>query len=163
MRRDRRRGRQFAGQAAIYLSQIGSRVSVVVRRADLSSSMSRYLIDRIVADPKSRYRPKARYADSKETAISRELFLRTAQARAGDSSLRCPLLLYRGRSGYGMVQVSGGAGRRWFRPHRRSLSAEVLTDPSFMERDPLPYETSAAGGPRVGDVRSGSMNGWHRQ
>ena len=30
-------------------------------------------------------------------------------------------------------------------------------DPSFMDRDPLPYETSAAGVFAVGDVRSGSM------
>ena len=44
-------GGNSAGQAAIYLSQGGSRVSIVIRRPDLSSSMSRYLIDRITADP----------------------------------------------------------------------------------------------------------------
>ena len=44
-------GGNSAGQAAIYLSQGGSRVSIVIRRPDLSSSMSRYLIDRIAADP----------------------------------------------------------------------------------------------------------------
>ena len=44
-------GGNSAGQAAIYLSQGGSRVSIVVRRPDLSSSMSHYLIDRIAADP----------------------------------------------------------------------------------------------------------------
>src|SRR5580693_2955066 len=45
-------GGNSAGQAAIYLSQGGSRVSIVIRRPDLSSSMSQYLIDRIAADPK---------------------------------------------------------------------------------------------------------------
>ena len=44
-------GGNSAGQAAIYLSQGGSRVSIAIRRPDLSSSMSRYLIDRIAADP----------------------------------------------------------------------------------------------------------------
>ena len=44
-------GGNSAGQAAIYLSQGGSRVSIVIRRPDLSSSMSSYLIDRIAADP----------------------------------------------------------------------------------------------------------------
>src|ERR1700733_12694122 len=44
-------GGNSAGQAAIYLSQGGSTVSIVIRRPDLSSSMSRYLIDRIAADP----------------------------------------------------------------------------------------------------------------
>ena len=44
-------GGNSAGQAALYLSQGGSRVSIVIRRSDLSSSMSKYLIDRIVADP----------------------------------------------------------------------------------------------------------------
>ena len=43
-------GGNSAGQAALYLSQGGSRVSIVIRRSDLSSSMSRYLVDRIVAD-----------------------------------------------------------------------------------------------------------------
>ena len=44
-------GGNSAGQAAIYLSQEASKVSIVIRRSDLSNSMSRYLMDQISADP----------------------------------------------------------------------------------------------------------------
>ncbi len=36
-----------AGQAAVYLASQGARVSMLVRRADLAETMSRYLVDRI--------------------------------------------------------------------------------------------------------------------
>ncbi len=39
----------------------------------------------------------------------------------------------------------------------RSLDGDVLTDPLFDRRDPLPFETSVPGVFAVGDVRSGSM------
>lgn len=44
-------GGNSAGQAAIFLSRLANRVSLVVRRADLNASLSRYLIDRNHADP----------------------------------------------------------------------------------------------------------------
>ena len=45
-------GGNSAGQAAIYLAQQGSRVSIAIRGADLTHSMSHYLIERIEADPR---------------------------------------------------------------------------------------------------------------
>ena len=44
-------GGNSAGQAAIYLSQQGSRVILIVRRRELVETMSQYLIARINADP----------------------------------------------------------------------------------------------------------------
>jgi len=44
-------GGNSAGQAAIYLSQNSCSVTIAIRRADLAQSMSRYLIERIEADP----------------------------------------------------------------------------------------------------------------
>src|SRR5207248_3057104 len=43
-------GGNSAGQAAIYLAQHGSPVSLVIRKGDLTGSMSQYLIARIEAD-----------------------------------------------------------------------------------------------------------------
>src|SRR6202012_4592037 len=40
-------GGTSAGQAAVFLSRHASRVTMVVREADLSENMSRYLIDRV--------------------------------------------------------------------------------------------------------------------
>lgn len=44
-------GGNSAGQAAIYLAQQGSRVTICIRGEDLAKSMSSYLIERIDADP----------------------------------------------------------------------------------------------------------------
>jgi len=44
-------GGNSAGQAAVFLSQSARKVYMVVRAADLSESMSRYLIQRIVGNP----------------------------------------------------------------------------------------------------------------
>jgi len=43
-------GGNSAGQAAIYLAQQGSTVSIAIRGTDLTHSMSNYLIERIEAD-----------------------------------------------------------------------------------------------------------------
>src|SRR5207253_2188955 len=45
-------GGNSAGQAALYLAQQGSRVSIVIRSDDLTHSMSHYLIERVDADPR---------------------------------------------------------------------------------------------------------------
>ncbi len=45
-------GGNSAGQAAIYLAQQGSAVSIAIRGTDLAHSMSHYLIERIEADPR---------------------------------------------------------------------------------------------------------------
>ena len=44
-------GGNSAGQAAIFLSQGGCAVTLVIRGADLGKDMSRYLVERIEADP----------------------------------------------------------------------------------------------------------------
>jgi thioredoxin reductase (NADPH) len=45
-------GGNSAGQAAIYLGQHNCKVTIAIRRGDLTQTMSQYLIERIVADPK---------------------------------------------------------------------------------------------------------------
>src|SRR5437879_10939087 len=43
-------GGNSAGQAALFLANAGSAVTIVIRGPDLAASMSRYLVDRIEAD-----------------------------------------------------------------------------------------------------------------
>jgi thioredoxin reductase (NADPH) len=151
-------GGNSAGQAAIFLSQLGSRVSIVVRRADLASSMSRYLTDRIVADP--------------QIEVLTETQVRGLE---GDGHLQKAVLEHTAQGKWVTVPcvalfcfIGAVPATAWLRSAialdadgfvltDRSLSTEVLTDPSFVERDPLPFETSAAGVFAVGDVRSSSM------
>src|SRR5262249_32662442 len=44
-------GGNSAGQAAVFLADQGSQVTVVIRSKDLGASMSRYLVDRLVTHP----------------------------------------------------------------------------------------------------------------
>src|SRR5580698_3947741 len=44
-------GGNSAGQAAVFLSQTARKVYMLVRRADLAESMSRYLVQRIIGNP----------------------------------------------------------------------------------------------------------------
>ena len=45
-------GGNSAGQAAVFLAQNNCRVTIAIRRDDLTQTMSQYLIERIEADPK---------------------------------------------------------------------------------------------------------------
>ncbi len=45
-------GGNSAGQAAIFLAEQGSAVTVVIRGADLGASMSGYLVERLESHPR---------------------------------------------------------------------------------------------------------------
>jgi thioredoxin reductase (NADPH) len=151
-------GGNSAGQAAIYLAQQGSRVSIAIRRDDLSASMSHYLIERIEADPR---------IDVLTCTEVREL--------AGDSHLEQVTIEHTATGERRTVPCSGlfcfiGAipATAWlgetvalddngFVLTDRSLPESDPPDPSFAGRTPLPFETSVPGVFAVGDVRQGSL------
>jgi thioredoxin reductase (NADPH) len=151
-------GGNSAGQAAIYLAQNTSRVSIVIRSDDLTHSMSHYLVERIEADPRI------------------EVLTNThVRALAGDSHLDHVTLEHTPTGEHRVMACSGlfcfiGAdpATAWlggeleldpkgFILTDRSLPDPIISGPRFATRDPLPYETSLPGVFAVGDVRSGSL------
>jgi thioredoxin reductase (NADPH) len=151
-------GGNSAGQAALYLAQQGSQVSIVIRSDNLAHSMSHYLIERIDADPRI------------------ELFTDTqVRALAGDGHLDHVTLEHTPTGGRRAVDCAGlfcfiGAdpATAWlgdvleldakgFILTDRALPEPISTGPQFAARGPLPFETSAPGVFAVGDVRSGSL------
>jgi thioredoxin reductase (NADPH) len=151
-------GGNSAGQAAIYLAEQGSPVSIVIRGGDLAHSMSHYLIERIDAD--------ARIDLLTDTQV-REV--------AGDGHLDEVTLVHTPTAERRTVPCSGlfcfiGAdpATEWlddaveldakgFILTDRSLPDPIKDSPLFATRPPLPFETSVPGIFAVGDVRSGSM------
>ncbi len=148
-------GGNSAGQAAIYLAQQGSRVSIVIRRDDLYATMSDYLIQRIDADPRI------------------ELLGRTeVRELAGDTHLQAVTLEHTptgARRSFGCAGVFCFIGAEpataWL-DGAVALDAKgfVLTDRALPEgvesgfgREPLPFETSLPGVFAAGDVRHGSL------
>ena len=149
-------GGNSAGQAAIFLSQSGCAVTLVIRGSDLNKSMSRYLVERVEADPHIALRTRT-----------------TVVALEGDETLRA--LRLEGPEGEAVVECAGLFSFIGADPSSAWLSGcaalddggFVLTDLSLtpdqldegwkaLGRLPLPFETSYPGLFAVGDVRSGS-------
>ena len=151
-------GGNSAGQAAIFLSQSDCNVSIVIRRSDLSDTMSRYLIDRIAADPRidvvTETEVRALDGDTHLEAVTLE------HTSTGERQVMSCIAVF---CFIGAVPATSWLGQsivldeRGFIRTDRSLDRDVLVDPLFDGRDPLPFETSVPGVFAVGDVRSDSM------
>ncbi len=151
-------GGNSAGQAAVYMAQQGSPVALVVRRASLTETMSRYLIDRVEAHERI------------------EVLYRTeVRGLVGDSHLEA-VILENNENGERRTMVCQGLfsfigavpatswlngcvllDRAGFVVTDRSLPDDVAHGSEFGGREPLPFETSVPGVFAVGDVRAGSM------
>jgi thioredoxin reductase (NADPH) len=147
-------GGNSAGQAAIYLGQHNCKVTIAIRRSDLTQSMSRYLIERIEAEPRI----------DLLTGVE-------VQGLAGADRLEQVTL---GHIATGRQQAIPCSGLFCFigaRPATAWLGDGVLLDrDGFVLTDrqlpdslttgaagPLPFETSVPGVFAAGDVRHESM------
>jgi len=143
-----------AGQAAMYLSQFTDRVDLIVRGHDIYSSMSDYLADRIVSNPKVRVR------------------LHCELRKVGGERLLETVTIEETKTGIRSEEASGGVfvfiGAV---PATAFLGTEVTRNPdgfiytganippgawSRTDRQPLPLETSVPGLLAAGDCRVGS-------
>jgi thioredoxin reductase (NADPH) len=146
-------GGNSAGQAAIYLGQHNCKVTLAIRRDDLTQTMSQYLIERIDADPKI----------DLLTGVE-------VQRLAGGDHLEQVTLSH---TATGREQTIPSSGLFCFigaTPATGWLGADVLLDedgfvltdrqlPSSLRdaSDRLPFETSVPGVFAAGDVRHGSL------
>jgi thioredoxin reductase (NADPH) len=151
-------GGNSAGQAAIYLAQQGSRVSIAIRRDDLTPTMSQYLIGRIEADPRIELltgtEVRALAGDGHLQHVTLEQ-TRTGERRTVPcAGLFCFIGAEAATAWLGDCVALDPAG---FILTDRSLPESVTTGPSFASREPLPFETSVPGIFAVGDVRQGSL------
>jgi thioredoxin reductase (NADPH) len=151
-------GGNSAGQAAIYLSQQGCRVSVVIRGHDLAHSMSHYLIERIEADPRievvTETQVRALTGDGHLDQVALEHTPTGEWRTVGCAGLFCFIGADPATAWLGGALAVDAKG---FVLTDRSLPAEIAASAPFATRDPLPYETSVPGVFAVGDVRSGSL------
>ena len=149
-------GGNSAGQAAVFLADSGSPVTVVIRASDLNASMSRYLVDRIEDHKRIdvRVNTKITGLDGDQTLSS----VRVAGAD-GDAMLPCVALFSFIGADPASGWLSGCAAldERGFVLTDRSLSEDHLGERwDALGRQPLPFETSYPGLFAVGDVRAGS-------
>ena len=149
-------GGNSAGQAAMFLAESGSPVSIVIRGPDLGASMSRYLVDRIEAHPQVEVRTKSEIAGLDGDGSLSAVHIAGAD---GDTTIHCAALFSFIGADPASQWVSGCAvlDDRGFVITDRSLRSEHLDDRwEALGRTPLPFETSQPGLFAAGDVRSGS-------
>jgi thioredoxin reductase (NADPH) len=146
-------GGNSAGQATLFLAQQGSSVALVLRGDDIGRSMSRYLVDRIEADPRIEVlRNTEVRALGGPTRLERVTIEHTPDGTAHER--KCEGLF----CFIGAVPATDWLGgtvaldRNGF-----VLTDRALADLLVSERTPLPYETSQPGVFAVGDVRADSM------
>jgi thioredoxin reductase (NADPH) len=149
-------GGNSAGQAAVFLADQGSPVTVVIRGPDLTAGMSRYLVDRLETHPRIRVLTGTRIVglDGDETLRS----VRIA-GPSDESVLPCVSLFSFIGADPASTWISGCAALddRGFVLTDRSLTPDQLDDRwRALGREPLSFETSRPGLFAVGDVRSGS-------
>jgi thioredoxin reductase (NADPH) len=151
-------GGNSAGQAAIYLSQQGCRVAIVIRAADLSASMSHYLIDRIAADPHidvvASTEVSSMFGEGRLEGVTLARHVSATTETMPCAALFC---FIGAEPATAWLPEALSVDERGFVLTDRSLPATALTDPAYDARPPLPFETSVPGVFAVGDVRFGSM------
>jgi len=149
-------GGNSAGQAALFLANAGSAVTIVIRGPDLAANMSRYLVDRIEADKRISVRRSTRIM-----ALEGDQFLTGVRigGPGGEETLAATALFSFIGAEPASEWLSGFAtlDDHGFVLTDRSLGREHLGQRwEKLGRSPLPFETSQPGLFAVGDVRSGS-------
>lgn len=150
-------GANSAGQASLFLAGRCARVHLVVRAGDLGKGMSRYLVDRVLADPRIEVHTSTEVVALDGGTGIEEVTL--ASHDGGRIAIPCQGLF---------CFIGAVPATAWLDGVALDEDGFVLTDHdltdahldsafALLERSPLPFETSVPGVFAAGDVRHGSM------
>jgi thioredoxin reductase (NADPH) len=146
-------GGNSAGQAAVHLARYAKRVTLLVRRADLTETMSDYLIREIESLPTVDVRGRVQVVDGQGSDFLEEFVLEDLDTgeRETHNGVLFVLIGSQPRSEWlaGSVALD-----RWGSVITGTASAETGWP---LERPPMLLETSVPGVLAVGDVRAGSV------
>jgi thioredoxin reductase (NADPH) len=153
-------GGNSAGQGAMFLARYAAEVQIVVRRDSLAATMSHYLIEQIAKTPNIRVRPRTEVDRVEGRGHVERVVL--ASLDDGSSTVEAVDALFvfigtRPRSDWLPAAVLRDA-KGFVLTGRELVIAEAYPRVWKEPRDPLPFETSAAGIFAAGDLRAGAMN-----
>ena len=150
-------GGNSAGQAAVFLAGVASRVTVMVRRDSLSESMSRYLIRRIEETPNIRLLTATQIVGL-EGAARLERVTWRGPGGTTTSDVRHVFLMTGADPNTEWLDGCIALDERGFVKTGPELDAATLAAAGWpLARPPLLYETSRPGIFAIGDVRSNSV------
>ena len=153
-------GGNSAGQAAMYLSKFASKVYIIIRKADLSSTMSAYLIDQINETKNIVVLGKTEIIEAKGNEQLQELVLNNIETNAQQTCPASALYIFIGAKPFTeWIQLDIIKDDKGFLETGRDLKVYDDFTKIWKEgRDPYLLETSCPGVFAAGDVRSGAMN-----
>ncbi len=146
-------GGNSAGQAAVFLASHARHVRVLVRGTGLSSTMSRYLVERIAGCPNIAVLPETEVVDLLGTPDQGLQGVRWRNRRTGAEEQHAIAHLF--------LFTGADPVAAWLHESRIPIDEKgfILTggDVRATQRSPLPLETGVEGIFAVGDVRCGSV------
>ena len=150
-------GGNSAGQAAMFLADSGSDVTICIRGDELGKSMSRYLVDRIDAHDRIDVRTDTRIAAFAGDESLREVHLSGPDGKNELVPCAAVFSFIGADPSSGWLSGCAALDDKGFVLTDRALGAEDLDARwDALQRPPLPFETSHPGLFAVGDIRSGS-------
>ncbi|MGV3589986.1 MAG: FAD-dependent oxidoreductase [Adhaeribacter sp.] len=153
-------GGNSAGQAAMYLAQFADRVHIIIRREDLSATMSQYLIDQIKGTDNIVLLPCTEIVEAKGDGRLAELVLKQVTDGAQQTVLADSLFIFIGAKPYtDWIKINIIKNAKGFITTGRDLlQHENYRKFWKLEREPFLLETCSPGIFAAGDVRAGAMN-----
>lgn len=153
-------GGNSAGQAAMYLANFANKVHIVVRKPDLSSSMSQYLIDQIAATPNIELVSNSEIVEVRGEKRLSEVLLRNNSSGEEKYNKAAALFIFIGAKPMtDWLEMDIIKDKRGFLETGPNLTKyENFKKNWKLKRDPLLLETCIPGIFAAGDVRAGAMN-----
>jgi len=152
-------GGNSAGQAALHLSKFAERVHIVIRKKDLTSTMSSYLVDQIGKTENVEVLAETDLIEARGEGHMEELVLRTNDGNEFVAKADALFILIGAKPYTDWVQASILKDDRGFIITGRDLrTSENFNTAWKLKRDPFLLETCCPGIFAAGDVRAGAMN-----
>lgn len=153
-------GGNSAGQAAMYLANFAKNVYIIIRKADLSSSMSQYLIDQINGTENIHLQPFTEVVEAKGKERLECIILENIESKERKTLPAASLFIFIGAKPC-TEWILGDVlkdKRGFLETGRELMKYEEFKKKWKLEREPFLLETSVPGIFAAGDVRSGAMN-----
>jgi thioredoxin reductase (NADPH) len=153
-------GGNSAGQAAMYLSKFARNVYIVIRKEDLGSTMSAYLIDQIGATSNIHLQPRTEIIEATGSDKLEQLRIANTETKQEETRPADALYIFIGAKPFtDWLALDIIKDEKGFIETGR----ELKTYPTYgkiwkQSREPYLLETSCPGIFAAGDVRSGAMN-----
>jgi thioredoxin reductase (NADPH) len=153
-------GGNSAGQAAMYLSKFAKSVYILIRKEDLTSTMSAYLIDQIKGTANIHVRPRTEIIEAVGSEKLEKLVIQDLNTNQSATETADALYIFIGAKPFtDWIQLDIIRDDKGFIETGRQLKTYERFNKVWKEpRDPYLLETSCPGIFAAGDVRAGAMN-----